>query len=169
MVARQTAVQPAGGKVDVIYCRYSSELQRSESITDQERRCRDGLDRMGIPHGHFVLIPDEAVSGTQENRPGLDRIKILIKAKRLGTLVVTEQSRLTRADNAKSIIKDIVHGGGRFISITEGIDTDKKGWGMLVGFTEMHHSRSNEDTAERVRGGQEGRVLDGDGSAGDYP
>ncbi len=51
----------------------------------------------------------------------------------------------------------------------EGIDTDKKGWQMLVGFTEMHHSRSNDDTAERVRGGQEGRVLDGDGSAGDYP
>jgi site-specific DNA recombinase len=156
-------------KIDVIYARFSSELQRDDSIKDQERRCRDGLERMGIPPTHFRLIKDEAISGTSERRPGFEQIKALIAAGELGVLVVTEQSRLTRGDNAKAFIKDVVFQGGRFISITEGIDTDRKGWGMLVGFSEIHHSRSNEDTAERVRGGQEGRVLDGDGSAGDYP
>ena len=54
-------------------------------------------------------------------------------------------------------------------SLRSGTDIAGKGWQMLVGFSEIHHSRSNEDTAERVRGGQEGRVLDGDGSAGDFP
>jgi site-specific DNA recombinase len=156
-------------KTDVIYARYSSELQRAESIQDQVRRCRDGLERMGIAHDHFELVKDEAISGTQDSRPDYDQLKELIRSGRLGKLVVTEQSRLTRGDNAKSMIKDIVFNGGRFISITEGIDTGKKGWQMLVGFTEIHHSRSNEDTAERVRGGQEGRVLDVDGSAGDFP
>lgn len=156
-------------KTDVIYCRYSSELQRDDSIKDQERRCRDGLERMRIPHGHFKLIKDEAISGTQDSRPGFDEIKDLMRSGRLGKLVVTEQSRLSRGDNAKALIKDILFHGGRFISITEGIDTDKKGWQLIVGFTEIHHSRSNDDTAERVRGGQEGRVLDGDGSAGDFP
>jgi hypothetical protein len=38
-----------GRKVDVIYCRYSSELQRSESIKDQERRCRDGWSGWASP------------------------------------------------------------------------------------------------------------------------
>ena len=147
-------------KTDVIYARYSSELQRAESIQDQERRCRDHLERMGIAHDHFELVKDEAISGTQDSRPGYDQLKELIQSGRLGKLVVTEQSRLTRGDNAKSMIKDI---------ITEGIDMEKKGRQMLVGFSEIHHSRSNEDTAERVRGGQKGRVLDGDGSAGDYP
>ena len=156
-------------KTDVIYCRYSSELQRDDSIQDQVRRCRDGLERMSITHDHFEVIKDEAISGTLDSRPGFDRVKELIRSGQLGKLVVTEQSRLTRGDNAKSIIKDIVYHGGRFISIAEGIDTEKKGWQMLVGFTEIHHSRSNDDTAERVRGGQEGRVLDGDGSAGDFP
>ncbi len=156
-------------KTDVIYARYSSELQRAESIQDQVRRCRDGLDRMRVAHGHFLVIGDEAVSGTQDRRPGLDRVKVLMRAGQLGKLVVTEQSRLTRGDNAKSLIKDVVFHGGRFISVTENIDTAQKGWGLLVGITEIHHSRSNEDTAERVRGGQEGRVLDGDGSAGDFP
>jgi len=107
-----------------------------------------GLERMGIAHDHFELVKDEAISGTQDSRPDYDQLKELIRPGRLGKLVVTEQSRLTRGDNAKSMIKDIVFNGGRFISITEGIDTEKKGWQMLVGFTEIHHSRSNEDTAE---------------------
>jgi site-specific DNA recombinase len=55
------------------------------------------------------------------------------------------------------------------ISITEDIDTDRKGWQTHVGLTELHHSRSNEDTAERVRGAQEGRVRSPNGSAGDFP
>ncbi|CAN5773528.1 hypothetical protein BH20VER1_BH20VER1_31780 [soil metagenome] len=53
-------------KTDVIYCRFSSELQREDSIKDQERRCRDGLERMGIPHTHFQLVKDEAISGTSD-------------------------------------------------------------------------------------------------------
>ena len=126
-------------KTDVIYARYSSELQRAESIQDQERGCRDHLERMGIAHDHFELVKDEAISGTQDSRPGYDQLKELIQSGRLGKLVVTEQSRLTRGDNAKSMIKDI---------ITEGIDMEKKGRQMLVGFSEIHHSRSNEDTAE---------------------
>ena len=58
-------------KIDVIYCRYSSELQRSERNTDQERRCRDHLDRRGVPHAPFQVIADEAISGTLESRPGV--------------------------------------------------------------------------------------------------
>ena len=156
-------------KEDIIYTRFSSDLQRTDSNADQERRCRDGLSRLGIADSHFRIIPDEAVSGASEARPGFEEIKQLIRSRRLGLLVVSEQSRLSRGDNAKSIIKDIVFQGGRFISIAEGIDTDRKGWQLLVGFSQLHHSRSNDDAAERVRGGQEGRVLDGNGSAGDYP
>jgi hypothetical protein len=105
-------------KIDVIYCHFSSELQREDSIKDQERRCREGLDRMNIPHSHFRLLKDEAISGTSERRPGFGNIKSLIRAGELGWLVVTEQSRLTRGDNAKALIRDIVFQGGRFISIT---------------------------------------------------
>lgn len=157
------------GDVSVIYCRYSSELQRTDSIKDRERRCRDGLERKNIPHGNFVVIADEAISGTQQSRPGLSRIRELMRDKRLRMLVVTELSRLTRGDNAKAFIKNIIYQGGRFISITENIDTNHKGWQLPVGFSELHHSRSNDDTAERVRGAQEGRVRDGNGSAGDFP
>lgn len=157
-------------RTDVILVRFSSELQRTDSNSNQERRCREGLERKGIPHGHFRVIADEAVSGTRDDRPGLEEVKRLIYSGRLGTLVVTEQSRLSRGDNVKGLVKDVVFHGGRFITIVEGIDTNIKGWKMLVGISEIHHAHSNEDTAERVRGGQSGRVLDGrNGSAGDFP
>ena len=60
------------------------------------------MPRMGIAHDHFELVKDEAISGTQDSRPGYDQLKELILSGRLGKPVVTEQSRLTRGDNAKS-------------------------------------------------------------------
>lgn len=124
---------------------------------------------MGISHADFIVLADEAMRGSLESRPAFDRVKGFLYADRIGILVVTEQSRLSRGDNVKSLIKDLVFRGGRFISITEGIDTNLKGWKMIVGISEIHHSRANDDIAERVRGGLEGRVRDGNGSAGDYP
>jgi hypothetical protein len=124
---------------------------------------------MGICPDNFIVLADEAISGTCESRPGFDELKKLIYSDRLGIMIVAEQSRLSRGANAKSLIKDIVYHGGRFLSVSEGIDTTRKGWETIVGISQIHHSHSNTDTAERVRAGQEGRVRDGDGSAGDYP
>jgi hypothetical protein len=68
-----------------------------------------------------------------------------------------------------SLVKDIVFHGGRLISVSEGIDTTNRGWELLVGVSGIHHAHSSRDTAERVRAAQMGRVLDGNGSAGDFP
>jgi hypothetical protein len=95
-------------------------------------------------------------------------VKDLIYSGRSGKLAVSEQSRLSRGDDTQVLIKDLVFHGGRFISIAEGIDTIQKGWKLLVGISELHHARANDDTGERVRGGQEGRVRDGNGSAGEF-
>ena len=42
-------------RIDVILVRFSSELQRTDSNTDQERRCREGLERKGIPHAYIAF------------------------------------------------------------------------------------------------------------------
>ena len=47
-----------------IYTRYSSVMQRTESCEDQERKVKEGLDRLGIDHRHAVVVRDEAESGT---------------------------------------------------------------------------------------------------------
>jgi hypothetical protein len=122
-------------------------LRRTESNRDQERRCREHLDRIGIPREHFVVLADEAISGTTDSRPASDKAKELAYSRRLRTSVSTEQSRVSRGDNAKAFIMDVVFYGGRFITVTDGIDTTRKGWKTLVGISEIHPSRSKEDTA----------------------
>ncbi len=155
-------------KKNIIYARYSTEMQRAQSIRDQERRCWEYLARTELSTQQFELIADEAVSGVMEDRPGLNRIKELIASKGLGVLICTELSRLTRTDSAVSLLQDIQFADGRFISASENIDTDKPNWEFPAGFFGVHHATANRDTATRVRGGLEGRILDRNGSAGDY-
>jgi DNA invertase Pin-like site-specific DNA recombinase len=155
--------------VTIIYCRYSSDMQRPESCADQERKVREYLLRNNIPSGEIVVHKDEAVSGTKEAREAYDQIAQMIGRREPFLLAVDDQSRLSRGDNAKALIRDLVFAGGRFISTGENIDTAQSGWEPKVGIMELHNSLTIADLGRRVRRGQEGRILDANGSAGDFP
>ena len=144
-------------------------MQRSASCADQERTARTGLDRMGVDHSDALVLSDEAVSGTDESRPAYQQLLTMIRSKEVAILAVDDQSRLSRGDNVLALVKDLVYCDGRFISVQEGIDTNREGWTMLVGVMEVHNQNCIAETANRVRRGQEGRILDDNGSAGDYP
>ncbi|HEX3599607.1 MAG TPA: recombinase family protein, partial [Lacipirellulaceae bacterium] len=151
----------------VIYCRFSSELQNPKSLVDQEREIRAGLARLGIDASNAEVITDAAVSGTRTDRDGFDRIDKRIKNGEAFLLAVDDQSRFTRLANALSLITDLVFAGGRFISVCEQIDTKVEGWRLKVRVMELHHGACSDETANRVRRGQRGRVIDGK-SAGDF-
>lgn len=151
----------------VIYLRYSSSMQRSDSCDDQLRVVQNGLTRMGISHSQAIIIKDEAVSGTKENRSGYEKILEMIRDKQPIILAVDDQSRLSRGSSLKSLIEDLVYNGGRFISIGEGIDTEQTGWELRVGIMEIHNAQTVTELSRRVRRGQEGRIREGNGSAGD--
>lgn len=152
----------------VIYTRYSSDMQRSDSCDDQERGVRRDLGRFGVSAADALVIRDEAESGTKSNRDGFQQLLAMIARGEVGVLAVDDQSRLTRADNASAFIQDLVYSGGRFISTSEGIDTLRSGWELGVKALEMKNSAPIRNLSHLVRRGQEGRVLD-DGSAGDFP
>ena len=152
----------------VIYTRYSSDMQRTDSCSDQERTVRSDLIRFGVPLKDCLVIRDEAESGTKSNRDGYQLLLAMIARGEVAVLAVDDQARLTRADNASSFIQDLVFAGGRFISTSEGIDTQQKGWELGVKAMEMKNSATIRNLSHLVRRGQEGRVLD-DGSAGDFP
>jgi DNA invertase Pin-like site-specific DNA recombinase len=158
----------AAPKGIVIYCRYSSELQRAESCADQERDVRAGLARKGIDPTNAVVLRDEAESGTKVARDGFQQLCELIARGEVAILAVDDQSRLTRANNAFAFITDLVFAGGRFISTGEDIDTAVPGWELKVQVLQLHHGQTVRDLQHRVRRGQLGRVLE-DGSAGDFP
>src|SRR5688572_3481225 len=116
----------------IIYCRYSSDMQREESCEDQAREVRAGLARLGIDVRDAVVIEDKAESGTKIHRAGFERLAAMIRRAEVRILAVDDQSRLSRADNACAFITDLVYTGGRFISTGEGIDTAQDGWELRV-------------------------------------
>jgi site-specific DNA recombinase len=151
----------------VIYCRYSSDLQNPKSCQDQEREVRAGLARMGIDASDAEGIHDDAVTGTTTAREGFDQIVERIRSGKPFLLAVDDQSRFTRLANALGLVTDLKFIGGRFISISEAVDTDIHGWRLKTRVLELHHGVSSDETGNRVRRGQRGRVIDGK-SAGDY-
>jgi hypothetical protein len=152
----------------VIWTRFSSEMQRTDSCIDQERKVRDGLTARGIDHSDAKVFRVEAVSGTKSDGAQFVELIDMIKGGKVATLAVDDQSRFSRGDHAFATITDLVYSGGRFISTGENIDTDEPGWELKVKVLELHHSTTIRELGRRVRRGQEGRVIDGNGSAGDY-
>jgi hypothetical protein len=151
----------------IIYTRYSSDMQRPDSCADQERNIREYLKRNEIDVQNVEMLKDEAISGTKETREMYTAIVRRIEAGEEFLLIVDDQSRFSRADMAKALIRNLVYNGGRFISVGEGIDTNQIGWEVRVGLSEIHNSLTIADLGRRVHRGQEGRILDGNGSAGD--
>ena len=152
----------------VIYVRYSSDMQRAESCADQERKVREHLDRHGIDQTHVAVISDEGISGTRDDRPGLQKLMAMIKRGEVALVAVDEQSRLSRSMGAAALIQDLTYANVRFIAVSENIDTANVGWEIPAQIMGMHHNMSSRDTGRRVFRGQEGRILDGNGSAGDF-
>ena len=153
----------------VIYCRYSTDMQREESCEDQERECRRHLRQLEIDDTEAVVFHDSAVSGLKEDREGYSKVINMIEAMQIDVLVVDEQSRLSRGHNVSAVITDLRFGGGRFLSVNEGIDTEREGWQELVGFGAVRHSMSSTDTARRIRRGQIGRLHSKNGVSGSFP
>lgn len=55
-------------------------------------------------------------SGTKADGDGFQQVHGLIRRREVGVLVVYDQSRLTRGENALAVIRDLVSVGGRFLA-----------------------------------------------------
>jgi hypothetical protein len=145
------------------YARYSSDNQREESITDQQRKCREAAAR----NGHQILpeleFADEAISGTKLHRTGLDAMLAAAANGQFAGLYFHSLSRLARESViTMPMLKKLVYVDKvRVISVTEGIDSDRDGWDMMATIFSVLHERYLKDLSENVFRGQEGTVLAG--------
>ena len=143
------------------YVRYSSDLQREETIADQQRTCREAAAAQGDVIAPEFEFCDEAVSGTKLRSDGLDRMLAAAAAGQFSTLHFHNLSRLAR----ESVItmplrKKLVHVDRvRVVSVTEGIDSDRDGWDVLATILCVMHERYIKDLGANVFRGQEGAVL----------
>jgi DNA invertase Pin-like site-specific DNA recombinase len=151
------------------YARYSSDMQREESIEDQRRKCREWAIREGMQIVPGLEFADEAVSGTKRHREGLDAMLAAVAIGRIQVLLFHSLSRLARESViTMPLLKELVYiHGVRIISVTEGIDSNREGWDTLATILSLQHEHYVKDLSDNVSRGQEGNVLAGL-SVGDY-
>jgi site-specific DNA recombinase len=78
----------------VIYCRYSTDLQRDQSIEDQIRLCKERIKREG-----WCLVStytDRALSGASQLRPGYQKLQDDARIGEFDVVVAEALDRLSR-------------------------------------------------------------------------
>ena len=151
------------------YARFSSDMQRDESILDQQRKCHEKAKT----NGH-VIVPefefsDKAVSGTKRHRDGLDAMLAAAEAGEFKVLYLHSLSRLSRESVITlPLMKQLVYNYDvRVISVADGIDSAVTGWEMIAHLMSIVNEQYIKDLAKNVLRGQEGAVL-ANFSVGDY-
>ncbi|MCX5558269.1 recombinase family protein [Streptomyces sp. NBC_00038] len=150
IVARPCLAAPAS----VVVAKYArvSTLDQLDGfgLEDQDAISNGWLDRQpGVTvYDSYV---DEAVSGSLENRPEMDRLVVDAHQQRFNRILVPKVDRIGRtARAAYQWAWNMADIGIHFISVTEGIDTSTEaGWQQFmqyVTFSEMEWRRIKERT-----------------------
>ena len=151
---------PEPGEISASYSRFSSDLQRDESITGQQLKCRE----FAIPSGHYIApeleFADYAISGTKRDRVGLDQVREAARQGAFKNIYFYNLARLARESViAMPFLKELVHVYKiRIISVTEGLDSARQGWAMLATLLCMQHERYIQDLSDSVLRGQQTTV-----------
>lgn len=73
----------------IIYCRFSKEEQRQQSIDAQRLLCERVLKELGID-ADITVFSDEGISGELRNRPGIEQVRQLIESEQCDLLISDE-------------------------------------------------------------------------------
>jgi DNA invertase Pin-like site-specific DNA recombinase len=152
-----------------VYARYSSDLQNTSSIDGQIRKARDWTTRNGFTIQENHRFIDEAISGTKNNRPGLDQMLAAAERGEFNILIVESLSRLARSHvYASTVMMHLVYVLKiRIIGIDDGCDTSHPGWELLAGIKNILNEQYIRDLGKMVRRGHIENLMQGF-SSGDF-
>ena len=161
---KQISLSPEVQNKAVLYCRFSSENQREESIEGQRRECLEYAQKNGIEViGEYV---DRAKSATTDERPDFQRMIRESSSKSFGIVLVWKLDRFARnrfdSLKYKAILKQ---NGVRLLSATERIMEGSDGIimeSLLDGMNEYYSA----DLSQKVKRGMTENVLKGKTTGG---
>ena len=140
-------------QITALYCRLSQEdLRAGESLSIENQRLmlKEYADRNGFHNCQFYV--DDGYSGVSNNRPDYVRMLNDIENGLVGTVIVKDQSRLSRNYLEAGRLMDLVFPAYdvRFIAITDGVDTvnGTSDWSGLTNYLNDFYAR---DTSKKVR------------------
>ncbi len=95
---RITNSRPGAGTEHVAasYSRFSSSMQRDESLEQQQERCRNAALEHGFQIDPTLEFSDAATSGTKRDREGLNALLKAAENGEFSTLYLYSLSRLAR-------------------------------------------------------------------------
>ena len=145
-----------------IYARYSSDMQKPESIDDQVRECKSYAEKRNWQVSENHIYTDYGVTGTDIGREGYKRLKNAALQHAFDFIIVDDLSRLGR-NTAESIrtFSELTFCGVHIVSVADGIDTSQKGAKMPFYFKSIMNEFFVDDLRERVLRGQKGQVERG--------
>ena len=138
-----------------IYARFSTDLQNARSAEDQLRVCRDYAERQGWQV--VEVYSDLAISGTTNNRPGLNALLAAADARSFDVVLAEALDRVSRnqADTAH-IFQRLQFADVRLCTISESEVTE-----LHVGMLGTMNALFVKELASKIRRGQRGAVSRG--------
>jgi site-specific DNA recombinase len=147
-----------------LYARFSTELQRKESIDDQYRACA----RLARVSNIQIVerYADEGVSGGITERPGYQALLAGARAGTFGIIITEDISRLWRSraefGQRSAELEDLnVH-----ILTCVGDDTRRDGYGLMLGIKSAMAEAYRKEVSYRTRRGMEGLAATGKSTGG---
>lgn len=138
-----------------IYCRLSNDDERDgESVSIENQKLL--LQRYVLERGWNIVdvYIDDGYSGTNFNRPGVQRLISDAKAKRINVIIVKDLSRFGRNYIEFGQYTDYLFPsiGCRFIALNNGIDTENQnGSNDVMCFLNLFNEFYSRDTSKKVK------------------
>lgn len=149
------------------YLRYSSDMQRAASITDQLRNVENYCARMNLPMP--TIFKDEAFTGSRNDRPGYQAMLAAARNKEFDILLVDDLDRMSRDSiETATIIRQLKYIGTQIIGVSDGIDTSRDGYKIETTLRGLMGELYLDELAKKTHRGLMGQALKGY-SAGKVP
>ena len=145
------------------YTRKSVYSDRSDSVSNQERMCRDYVKmKFGDGVETFTVYQDEGFTGANTDRPGLKRLLADIDVGKIDVLVVYQLDRISRSVKDFSEIWDrLERNRVAFMSLKENMDTDTPLGRAMIYISMVFAQMERETIAERVADNARGLAMKG--------
>lgn len=154
-----------------VYTRKSVYSDTSESTKNQERMCRDYMAVRFPSEAHdFVTYEDEAYTGANTERPGLQLLLETVRNGGIDFLIVYQLDRLSRdIKDFTDIYAVLSEHGVKFASVSETIDTTTPIGETMMYILVIFAQMERKNIAMRVRDNLNGIAMRGWWAGGNPP
>jgi DNA invertase Pin-like site-specific DNA recombinase len=150
-----------------VYARFSSDLQRTTSIEDQIRVCRNEASRFGCVILDVHVYRDEELSGATGNRPAYQALLRAAKERCFDAILVESQDRLWRNQGEMhQVLKPLTFWNVRVFSAGTGSDLTDRTGRLVASVMGWKDAVFLADLRDKTRRGMQGQLSRGFSTGG---